>query len=362
MHTQRQSMLIDESVERTMLEAAVAAPSIHNSQPWRFLVGPRRIELYADPARQLRIADASGRSLLISCGAALFDMRVAPEHLGFHPRVRLLPTDNPILVATLEVDHRHARPGLFAELYPAIWRRHTNRYPFWDRMSPSSILAWLGEAVTQENSLLRIYDDPDEVQGIVDQLHYAGFEERHTPQALAERAEWVTAGAREDGIPVDSLGPMPAQPDATFRDLGNGRDLPRSIARFEATPTVAVLCTRYDRPVDWVRAGQALQRLLLVATNEGLVASFMNQPLEHDELRQQLRSPLTGHGHTRMLLRIGYGTPVPPTPRRPISEVSRRLQADQRSSETGSWADDPDWRDHRDCPADEQEHSRRFRR
>ena len=328
MHTKPQVVLIDEPIERALLEAAVAAPSIHNSQPWRFDIGPRRIELYADPARQLRIADGNGRSLLISCGAALFNLRVAAEHLGFHPRVRLLPNDNPILVATVEVDHRHTRPGLLDALYPAIWQRHTNRYPFSNRTPSSSILARLCEAATQENALLRIYDDPDEVRGIVDQLHQAEFEERHMPQAAAERADWVTPDVREDGIPVDSLGPIP-EPGAAFRDLGTGRDLRREVAPFEATPTVAVLTTRYDRPLDWVRAGQALERLLLVATNEGLVASFMNQPLEQDDLRQHLRSPLAGHGHTQMLIRIGYGVPVPPTPRRTIAEVARRMEGSQ---------------------------------
>jgi nitroreductase len=324
MHTQ-QTVLIDEPVERALLEAAVAAPSIHNSQPWRFAIGTRRIDLYADPARQLRLADGHGRSLLISCGAALFNLRVAAEHLGFHPRVRLLPSDNPILVASVEVDHRHSRPALLDTLYPAIWQRRTNRYPFWSRLPSSSILARLSEAASQEDALLRIYDDPDEVRGIVDQLRKAEFEERHVPQAVAERANWVTADAREDGIPVESLGPIPDQPGAVFRDLGTGADVHREVAAFEATPTVAVLSTRFDRPLDWVRAGQALERMLLIATNEGLAASFMNQPLEQDEFRQHLRAPLVGHGHTQMLIRIGYGVPVPPTPRRSIAEVAGRI-------------------------------------
>lgn len=326
MHTQPDMVLIDESVERAVLEAAVAAPSIHNSQPWRFEVGPRRIELYADPTRQLRIADGHGRSLLISCGAALFNLRVAAEHLGFHARVRLLPSNNPILVAALDFDHRHTRPGLLDALYPALWQRRTNRYPFADRTPSSSMLARLGEAATQENALLRIYDDPDEVREVVDQLHHAEFEERHLPQVAAERAEWVSSDARDDGIPVDSLGPIPEQQNAAFRDLGKGQVLQRDVAPFEATPTVAVLSTKYDRPVDWVRAGQALERLLLVATNEGLAASFMNQPIEQAELRQQLRTPLAGHGHVQMLIRVGYGRPVPTTPRRSIASVVRHME------------------------------------
>ena len=329
MHTQQQSMPIEEPVERALLEAAVAAPSIHNSQPWRFVVCPGRIELYADRTRQLRVADSHGRSLLISCGAALFNLRVAAEHFGFHPRVRLFPSDDPILVASVDIDHRHSRPAPLDTLYPAIWQRRTNRYPFWSRMPATSILAQLAEAAHQENALLRIYDDPAEVRGIVDLLHRAEFEERHVPAAAAERASWVTADARTDGVPVESLGPIPDQPAAVFRDLAMGSDVPREAAPFEATPTVAVLSTRFDRPLDWVRAGQALERALLVATNEGLVASFMNQPLEQDELRKHLRTPLTGHGHTQMLMRIGYGVPVPPTPRRSIAEIARRMEGSE---------------------------------
>ena len=75
MTTQTPVAFLDESVTRTLLEAATTAPSVHNSQPWRFAVGARRIEVYADPARHLQISDGSGRSLLISCGAALFSLR-----------------------------------------------------------------------------------------------------------------------------------------------------------------------------------------------------------------------------------------------------------------------------------------------
>jgi hypothetical protein len=322
---QGHGVLIDEPVWRTLVEAATAAPSIHNSQPWRFLVGPRRIELYADPRRQLPIADASGRSLLISCGAALFNLRVAAAHLGFHPRVRLLPSENPTHVATVEVDHRHSRPGLLDKLYPAIWARRTNRHPFWSRRLPASALGRLVEAVACENAVVRIYDDPDEVARIVDLLHDAEFEERNNPVGVAERTSWLAAEPRDDGVPMESLGPVPKQTGAAFRDLANGARLTRPTASFETTPTVATLSTKHDGPVDWVHAGQALERLLLVATKQGLAASFMNQPLEQPDLRWLTRSPMTGLGYTQMLMRIGYGVPVAPTPRRPIADVIARL-------------------------------------
>ena len=97
----------------------------------------------------------------------------------------------------------------------------------------------------------------------------------------------------------------------------------RDHATFEVAPTIAVLSTAQDRPVDWVRAGQALERLLLEATAAGVAASFLNQPLEHDDLRFLVRSPLTGVGNSQMILRLGYGDEVPATPRRPPVIIER---------------------------------------
>ena len=335
----RTARLLDGDVATALVEAASAAPSVHNSQPWIFTVGERSIDLHADPARHLAVSDGSGRSLLISCGAALFNLRVAADHLGFHPRVRILPTkDDPTHVARLEVDHRHGSPGFLEDLFPAVWSRRTNRFPFWNRRIPRSVLSRLQDAVSLENSLLRIVDQPAEVERIVALLHDA--ERADPPEAKLERAAWLGRDGAADGIPAHSLGPRPRDRSTPFRDLR--ADAPRPVgapattaqdpapdeelrtAPFEATPTVAILSTLKDTPADWVRAGQALERSLLVATAEGLSASFMNQPLEHHDLRWQVRSPLTGLGVTQMIMRIGYGIPVPATPRRPVSEVIRR--------------------------------------
>jgi nitroreductase len=312
--------LTDEDVA-TLIGAARLAPSLHNSQPWSFGVGKEHIEVYADASRQLRNADPGGRSLLISCGAALFNLRVAAEHLGFRPRVRLLPdAADPTLVAVVETGHRRSQRGPLAIYHCEIPRRHTNRRPFRNRTIPGSVLATLGEAARAEDLLLRIYDDPIEVARVVRLLHDADLSERGDAAAMAERRAWIGGTERADGIPEQSLGPRPAEAGTPFRDLGHAT---REYASFEATPTVGILSTTHDRPIDWVRSGQALERLLLAATAAGLSASFMNQPLEQPDLRWLVRSPVTGVGHSQMILRVGYGDEVPPTPRRPISELLR---------------------------------------
>ena len=148
--------------ERVLLTAATSAPSLHNSQPWSFDLHDDRLTIYADPSRQLTRTDPAGRSLLISCGAALFNARVAAEHLGFHPRVRLLPdADDQTLVATVRFGRRQVHVAGLAGYFRAVAAaRRTNRLPFHDRSIPHAALAGMGEAARAENALLRIYDDP----------------------------------------------------------------------------------------------------------------------------------------------------------------------------------------------------------
>lgn len=317
----RESDLSDPQVRDFLVSAAVAAPSVHNSQPWRFHVEPHSIDVVADQSRRLAVIDESGRYLAISCGAALFNLRVAGTYLGFHPRVSVLPSPHDRThIAHVDLSHRHMRPGSLAKLYPSIAARRTNRFPFTSQRIPGSVLAAISEAVWLENAVLRLYDDQAEVDRIVDLLRDAEFEESLQPAVARERDFWVGREEPGEGVPTESLGPRPAQPRTVFRDLSARADS-RPRADFETAPVVGVLSTIGDGPADWVRAGQALQRALLVATAHGLSASFVNQPLEYPGLRWLARSPITGHGHTQMLIRLGYGPPVPSSPRRPIADV-----------------------------------------
>ena len=123
-------------------------------------------------------------------------------------------------------------------------------------------------------------------------------------------------------VPVSALGPIPESPSTPHRDLAGGRRIPgRGFAVFEQDPTLAVLTTPHDDVSAWINAGQALERVLLVATVEGLVATFANQPLEAPQLRWLVREPDRPIGFPQMILRLGYAPAAPATPRRPIEDV-----------------------------------------
>jgi nitroreductase len=306
---------------RQLIAAAVAAPSVHNTQPWLFRIDGDKIHLYADPTRQLQAQDPDGRAMLMSCGAALLNLRLAAEHFGRTSTVVMTPSDDPNHVATIDLHGEVSPSAMVDELFAAIPHRHTNRNPYEDRPVPPAVLEALSEAASQEGAIFYPVTEPSERRRLVDLIHDA--DATADPQIMSEAKRWTgVEPTRPDGIPTEALGPIPQSPSTPHRDLAPGRVISgRGFAVFENDPTLAVLTTARDDPSAWIAAGQALQRVLLVATVEGLVATYANQPLEAPGLRWLVRDPDQPIGFPQMLFRLGYAPAAPATPRRPVEDV-----------------------------------------
>jgi nitroreductase len=307
---------------RECLLAAIAAPSIHNSQPWRFRVTPTGIDVYADRNRTLVVVDPAGRELFMSVGAAIFNLRVAMLALGRQPVMRLLP-DGPHADLAARVT-----PGPFVHasktaqaLARAIPRRHTNRRPFADVLVPPWILAELVRAAGVEGAELAIADQTgrDALLGII---RTAEVRRRREPRYWLELAAWTFwRRGRRDGVPPAAFGPWSAAEAVPLRDFGLIHQARRRrVERFEPNPTLAMLSTSSDGPEAWLRSGQALERVLLTATVRGLAATPMTQPVEIGGLRKLLCGRDSGR-IAQAIVRIGYGRPSSPSPRRPLDEV-----------------------------------------
>jgi len=305
-----------------LLAAAVAAPSKHNTQPWRFRAdsASHTIEVYADPARTLRYADPEGRAAHIACGAALFNLRLAAQIAGRQPVVRLLPDpDQLLLLATVRLASPYRAEPAERELYAAIARRHTSRQPFSSRQVPPDVLAELAEAAAVESAILHVLDQ-DEAARVLRLARDAEREQLADPAYRAELARWAGGERDRDGIPDSALGPRSAEGRPLVRDFRPAQPGPRSYASFEQSPQLAVLSVRFGKRADWLCCGQALQRVLLTATCRGISVSPLTQPLESTDA-WLVRDPRSGSERPQMILRFGYGPPVPGTPRRPVSEV-----------------------------------------
>ncbi len=327
-------LLARDGILRRIVEAASAAPSVHNTQPWKFVASSDELlEVRADPDRALWVADPHARALYLSCGAALFNVRTAIRMTGFNPLVWPLPHPrfSPTVVATVQAEP--GRPPAFAEreIYEAIWQRHTNRAPFTSEPVANSLKVALEQAAGHEFTTLRMLSDR-ETATVLDLAGRADAELAEDVQHQIELQDWIATGSQTDGIPANALPSMPHREPAPVRagDLVSAaHGVTRPGADYEASPQLAVLTTARDEPADWLRAGQALQRVLLTATAHGLSASFLYQSIELKDMRGRAAPAWPWPENPQMVIRFGYGPPPASTPRRPVDDVLTRITGEQ---------------------------------
>lgn len=307
---------LDAAVVTSLVEDAVRAPSMHNAQPWKFVhrTGSHSLVLYGDPGRTLPVADPDNRALHLGCGAAVFNLRVSAAHNHrWAADVRLLPDpDDPWHLTEVQLQPTDSVDRRLADLHPAVRRRHTSRFPFSDEPIPEPILDGLRAAALVEGCGL-ITPGAWHADAVMELVHDAEMLEAANEAVRAEIATWTRTGRTgegpaTEGIPVDALGPRQYGVSAPARDFDAQRGVPdRDVAVFEEHPQIALLGTVEDTPADWLRAGQAMQRVLLQATLDGLATSLMSQPLEWPELRSAARDPSAPIGFVHMVFRLGYG-------------------------------------------------------
>ncbi len=310
-----------------LVRYAVLAPSSHNTQPWLFRIHGNVIELHADLIRALPVVDPDNRELIMSCGAALFHLRVAIEYFGHACQIKTFPeTSDPNLLARLHLGFKTETDAEDVVLFDAIPKRRTNRLPFRDEPVPDELLSALSAVALREGAWFEVVRGDEARYGVADLVAKADRVQWSDKAFRAELAHWLHPNRSDsrDGIPGYAQGtnslPAYAGPLVIRSfDLGNGlaaKDWDIAVG----SPVLAVLGTYGDAPQDQLAAGQALASVLLRARAEDVWASFLNQPIEVPDLRTRLCSVIGREGFPQLLLRMGYGTEVEATPRRPLKE------------------------------------------
>jgi nitroreductase len=315
---------------------ALRAPSVHNTQPWKWRILDAAIELYADEDRYLDVTDPDRRDLILSCGAALHHLQVALAARGLTADIRYLPDpEDSTHLATVLV-----RPGgtdeseaAVASLYPAIGMRRTDRRRMSHHEVPPEHLQALQERADAAGAVLVPVIDPHIREQLVMALTEATDQQRQEPGYAAELRMWThRLPGSHDGVPPANVPPPP---------IGSAK--PTGLRRFtEATlaqPTLApgrspdddaalllVLATRGDDVLDRLQAGEATSAVLLTATQLGLATTPLSQALEIEAGRQHLETRILGiPEHAQLVIRVGWpatgALDLPVTPRRELHAV-----------------------------------------
>ncbi|WP_066908510.1 Acg family FMN-binding oxidoreductase [Mycobacterium interjectum] len=318
----------DSEVIRDAVMLAGRAPSLHNSQPWRWVVQGAGLQLWADPRRMMHATDRTGRELILSCGAVLDHLRVAMAAAGWDCATTRLPDPSePDLLATVEFRPSEAVTEAQRQRAAAIGRRRTDRLPFaappaWPSLEPA-----LRRAVLPYDVMLDVVADDArpalaEASALTEQL-------RRFDTSYVSELRWWTSPFESDAshVPDSALvsGPEAAAVDVA-RAFPPAAEDPHRCSVDHDRSKILVLSTRHDdAPLDVLRCGEALSAVLLECTVAGVATCTLTHMTEMAMSRDTI-AQLTGTAGTpQLLIRVGASTlngrHIESTARRLVTEV-----------------------------------------
>jgi hypothetical protein len=307
---------------------ACRAPSLHNSQPWRWVAEQGALQLFLDPARVLNY-DQSRREALIGCGAALHHLRVAMAAGGWDTDVKRFPDpEHPDHLASLEFNlAKHVTQG-DRRCADAILMRRTDRLPFGAPMDWESFAPLLREVVDAD--AVRLDFLPDDLRPQLAEASQIATSLRLYDSAYHAEIGWWTGEFRaSDGIPYSAL-VSAAEGDRI--DVGRHFPVPqgggeRRIEIPEDHAKIVLLSTETDTRADALASGEALSAVLLECTMADLATCTLTHITEVRTTRDLVAKLLGSDGHPQVLIRVGLAPAMenlpPITPRRPVAAVFR---------------------------------------
>jgi nitroreductase len=323
--------LPDDETVRAVIALALRAPSIHNSQPWRWVTGDNSVHLFADPDRQLPITDPDSRDLLVSCGAALHHVRVAFAAVGWATTVHRLPNPaQPTHLAAVECFPRAATAQDIA-LAAAISNRRTDRRRFSSWAVPAALLDTLTQRAAQHGTVLVPITDPQHRFRLTSAIAEAARQQAANPEYATELALWAGRSfVATEGVPAANTPAAPVRHGGTTMRAFPHGELTEAESWEGDAGELLVLGTSSDDRMSRLRAGEALSAVLLTATELHLATCPLTQPVEIGTTRAVLRdNVLDGVAVPQMVLRVGWAPvgsdPLPATLRRPLDDVLGRF-------------------------------------
>jgi nitroreductase len=325
----------DRETVRAAIAIATRAPSVHNTQPWRWSIGAESLHLFADWTRQVPATDPDGRDLLISCGATLHHLRVALAALGWHTAVHRVPNPaEPHHLAAVEF-RPHVPTDREVALAGMISRRRTDRRRLSSWPVPSDHLDTIADRARHEGALCVAVTDPGARFLLAGAVAQAAVVQRDNPYYGAEMALWAGRGnGSDEGVLAASV---PAVADSSrgepvLREFPHGTLSQPAGKRYGQKTEYLVIGTSSDDVLSRLRAGEATSAALLAATELGLATCPLSQPMEIADTRRMIRDDvLDGTAVPQLVIRVGWAptsaAQLPLSPRRDVDQIVTVLGA-----------------------------------
>jgi nitroreductase len=317
-----------QATHQALTEAATLAsyaPSIHNTQPWRWRLSPDTLDLHLARDRVLEVSDPDARLATLSCGAGLHHARISLAAQGFHATVARLPDPaDPDHLARLQIDGPVPVDPKAVRRAQTILLRRTDRGPVTGAEITPDDLADITDAVTAEDTWLHVLR-PDQLYDLASAADHAQRVEAAEPGWREELSYW-TGGTRPSGagIPAAAIPAENPQTPVPGRDFGRLGSLPVR-AEHDRAAVFAMLYGRSDEQRGWLCAGEALSSAWLTATERGVTVMPLSAPIEVAGTRTVLRNMVADLGYPYLVVRLGITDPAaaqPPfVPRLPTAQT-----------------------------------------
>ncbi|MDT5005452.1 MAG: hypothetical protein QOJ24_2628 [Mycobacterium sp.] len=317
---------VDSEVIEQALKLACRAPSLHNSQPWSWVLEGKVVQLFEDKGRVLYATDHSGREALLGCGAVLDHFRVAMAAAGWKVQVDRFPNpNNPLLLASVEFSPIEFITDGHRRRAQAILIRRTDRLPFAEPPDWEQVEARLTSAVSIDAVRLDVV--PDEFRPeLAEASQFSELARLYDSSYHSELSRWTNPYDTTQGIPPSAL----VSAEETER-VDVGRHFPvvamaeRRIGFGEDHSKVAVLSTFNNDRLGVLQCGEMLSAVLLEATMAGLATCTLTHIIEQHAGTNLVAALIDQTTKPQVLVRVGVASDVedPPsqTPRRPLDEV-----------------------------------------
>ena len=318
---------------------ACRAPSVHNSQPWRWVaeVGPDKstVHLYVDRGRTVPATDHSGREAILSCGAVLDHLRIAMTAAQYQTTITRFPDPNdPSHLATLEFSPTDHVTEAQQNRARAMLQRRTDRLPFrppteWHLFEPV-----LRSTFDEDVAMLDVLSD-DQRPRLVEASELSEALRRDDPSYHVELDWWTSSFALAQGLPPSALLSV-----AERRRVEIARDFPIRSQQDRRSEIAAdwskilVLSTPDDTRADVLRCGEVLSTVLVECTMAGMATCTLTHLIESEESRDIVGDLIGQRGEPQVLIRVGIAPPMEsppaPTPRRPLDSVLQIRQMPEK--------------------------------